>query len=102
MVTVRNKVPKKYHVPGHIMKPYFNCENLAPRQGPIKHGPKNWLTEKKVIRRIPEKSKSFCNLGRCFAKRTFEILIKITQCHYPVRIFLQNGTTDFDETLHVV
>ena len=29
------------------------------------------------------------------------ILIKITQCQYPVRVFLQNGTTDFDETLHV-
>ena len=29
------------------------------------------------------------------------ILIKITQCHYVVLIFLQNGTTDFDETLHV-
>ena len=49
MVTVRNKVPKKYHVPGQIMKPYFNCKNLAPRQGPIKHGPKNWLTEKKSL-----------------------------------------------------
>ena len=47
MVTGRNKVPKKYHVPGQIMKPYFNCENLAPRQGSIKYGPKNWLTEKK-------------------------------------------------------
>ena len=32
----------------------------------------------------------------------FSILIKITHCQYPVRIFLQNGTTDFDETLHVV
>ena len=31
-----------------------------------------------------------------------DILIKITQCHYLVRIFLQNRTTDFDETLHVV
>ena len=30
------------------------------------------------------------------------ILIKIAQCHYLVRIFLQNCTTDFDETLHVV
>ena len=30
------------------------------------------------------------------------ILIKITHCHYLVRIFLQNRTTDFDETLHVV
>ena len=29
------------------------------------------------------------------------ILIKIIQCHYLERIFLQNGTTDFDETLHV-
>ena len=29
------------------------------------------------------------------------ILIKITQCHCPVRVFLQNDTTDFDETLHV-
>ena len=29
------------------------------------------------------------------------ILIKITQCHYLVLIYLQNGTTDFDETLHV-
>ena len=29
------------------------------------------------------------------------ILIKITQCHCLVRIFLQNGTTNFDETLHV-
>ena len=30
-----------------------------------------------------------------------QILIKITQCHYLVLISLQNGTTDFDETLHV-
>ena len=29
------------------------------------------------------------------------ILIKITQCHCVVTIFLQNRTTDFDETLHV-
>ena len=29
------------------------------------------------------------------------ILIKITQCHYLVSTFLQNRTTDFDETLHV-
>ena len=29
------------------------------------------------------------------------ILIKITQCHCIVRIFLQNRTTEFDETLHV-
>ena len=29
------------------------------------------------------------------------ILIKITQCHYLDRTFLQNCTTDFDETLHV-
>ena len=29
------------------------------------------------------------------------ILIKITQCQDLVRIFLQNRTTDFDETLHV-
>ena len=29
------------------------------------------------------------------------ILIKITQCQDLVRIFLQNHTTDFDETLHV-
>ena len=27
--------------------------------------------------------------------------IKITQCHYLVSTFLQNRTTDFDETLHV-
>ena len=27
--------------------------------------------------------------------------LKITHCQYPVRVFLQNGTTDFDETLHV-
>ena len=32
----------------------------------------------------------------------YDILIKITQCHYLVRIFLKNRTTDFDETLHVV
>jgi len=31
----------------------------------------------------------------------FFILIKITQCHYLDRTFLQNRTTDFDETLHV-
>ena len=30
-----------------------------------------------------------------------DILIKITQCHCVVTIFLQNRTTDFDETLHV-
>ena len=30
------------------------------------------------------------------------ILIKITQCQDLVRILLQNRTTDFDETLHVV
>ena len=30
------------------------------------------------------------------------ILIKITQCQYLVRTFLQNGSTDFDEILHVV
>ena len=30
-----------------------------------------------------------------------EILIKITQCHFLVRTFLQNWYTDFDETLHV-
>ena len=29
------------------------------------------------------------------------ILIKITQCHYGVRTFLQNGSTDFDKILHV-
>ena len=29
------------------------------------------------------------------------ILIKITQCQDLVTIFLQNRTTDFDETLHV-
>ena len=29
------------------------------------------------------------------------ILIRITQCHCLVLIFLQNGTTDFDENLHV-
>ena len=29
------------------------------------------------------------------------ILIKITQCQYLVRTFLQNGSTDFDEILHV-
>ena len=29
------------------------------------------------------------------------ILIKIRQCHYGVRTFLQNGSTDFDEILHV-
>ena len=29
------------------------------------------------------------------------ILIKITQCHFLVTTFLQNRTTDFDETLHV-
>ena len=29
------------------------------------------------------------------------ILIKITQCQDLVTIFLQNHTTDFDETLHV-
>ena len=34
-----------------------------------------------------------------FVKST--ILIKITQCHYLDRTFLQNRTTDFDETLHV-
>ena len=37
-----------------------------------------------------------------FVKATFSlILIKIIQFHYLVRIFLQNRTTDFDETLHV-
>ena len=30
-----------------------------------------------------------------------KILIKIAQCHFLVRTFLQNRTTDFDETLHV-
>ena len=30
------------------------------------------------------------------------ILIKITQCHFLENTFLQNRTTDFDETLHVV
>ena len=30
-----------------------------------------------------------------------QILIEITQCHYLVVTFLQNRTTDFDETLHV-
>ena len=30
------------------------------------------------------------------------ILIKITQCQDLETIFLQNRTTDFDETLHVV
>ena len=34
------------------------------------------------------------------SKKT-EILIKIKQCHYLDRTFLQNRTTDFDETLHV-
>ena len=29
------------------------------------------------------------------------IPIKITQCQYLVPVFLQNGSTDFDETLHV-
>ena len=89
-MTGRNKVPKKYHVAGQIMKPYFNCENLAPRQGPIKYGPKNWLTEKKVIRRIPEKSKSFCNLGRCFAKRTFEIMSNKTRNGVRIYVDLRN------------
>ena len=31
-----------------------------------------------------------------------QILIKITQCQDLETIFLQNRTTDFDETLHVV
>ena len=31
----------------------------------------------------------------------YHILIKITQCHCLVHTFLQNGTTDFDKTLHV-
>ena len=31
----------------------------------------------------------------------FEILIKITQCQYLDRTFLQNWYTNFDETLHV-
>ena len=30
-----------------------------------------------------------------------KILIKITQWHYGVRTFLHNGSTDFDEILHV-
>ena len=34
-------------------------------------------------------------------KLRLDILIKITQCQYLVLIFLQNRTTDFDETLHV-
>ena len=37
----------------------------------------------------------------CFKIYGTYILIKITQCQYPVHVFLQNGTTDFDETLHV-
>ena len=42
-------------------------------------------------------------LQKNFVKSIYSIaiLIKITQCHYVVLIFLQNGTTDFDETLHV-
>ena len=32
--------------------------------------------------------------------RPQDILIKITQCYCIVTIFLQNCTTDFDETLH--
>ena len=35
------------------------------------------------------------------SKKT-EILIKIKQCHYLDRTFLQNRTTDFDETLQSV
>ena len=31
----------------------------------------------------------------------YTILIKITQCHFLVTTFLQNRTTDFDETFHV-
>ena len=38
-------------------------------------------------------------IGRPRRKKT--ILIKIAQCHCLVTIFLQNRTTDFDETLHV-
>ena len=36
--------------------------------------------------------------AKCISTR---ILIKITQCHYLDYTFLQNGSTDFDETLHV-
>ena len=43
----------------------------------------------------------YCPIKLEFLKNQ-HILIKITQCHYLVRIFLQNRTTDFDETLHVV
>ena len=42
----------------------------------------------------------FC-FGRNKLRKEF-ILIKITQSHYLDCTFLQNRTTDFDETLHVV
>ena len=44
---------------------------------------------------------SFFFLCRNSAFSSLYILIKITQCQDLVRIFLQNLTTDFDETLHV-
>ena len=40
-------------------------------------------------------------LYRSFTNTYLHILIKITQWHWVVTIFLQNRTTDFDETLHV-
>ena len=38
---------------------------------------------------------------KCLINTLREILIKITQNHYLDTTFLQNRTTDFDETLHV-
>ena len=42
-------------------------------------------------------------VGHAFNRMCFQhdILIKITQCQYLVHTFLQNGSTDFDEILHV-
>ena len=65
---------------------------------------------------IPTKFRLFSNVGstiftplgssvkrepKCEVSLDFVILIKITQCHCLDYTFLQNGYTDFDETLHV-
>ena len=58
----------------------------------------NWMCtnrNKESLSNINRKSNLY------FTNFTWKILIKITQNHYLDTTFLQNCTTDFDETLHV-
>ena len=59
-------------------------------------------SQKKIqFRNINEVNAQFHAKKYHFIFSKCNILIKITQCQDLVTIFLQNRTTDFDETLHV-